>query len=108
MRLRYQRLTYFEATTRRGAGVMLFAYGGYSTLRRFVAEAVAAATSLRVHNPRLQIALVTNNASVDARVISVHIAPRPDLLFAGENSGPQGRADRLRRQWLTRLYRQLN
>ena len=42
------------------AGVLFFAYGAPKSTRRFLGEAGAAAKSLRVHNPLLSIAIVTN------------------------------------------------
>ena len=39
------------------------------------------------------------------RLFSLHISPRPDLLFAGGNVDEgQRRPDKIPRQWLTRLY----
>ena len=93
-----------EAKTlgREGAGLLFFAYGGQKTLNHFLKEAANAARSFREHNPSIRIAVVTNNATVDGRIFDVHISPREDLMFAGENL--QKRADRVMRQWLTRLY----
>jgi hypothetical protein len=92
------------ASRKHGAGVLFFAYGGLQ-LDRFLGEAVAAARSFRRHNPQLQIAIVTNNATVDGRVFNQRIAVRSDLLFAGDTSnGGQNRGDKVPRQWLTRLY----
>ena len=92
------------ASRKHGAGVLFFAYGGLQ-LNRFLGEAVAAARSFRRHNPQLQIAIVTNNATVDGRVFNQRVAVRSDLLFAGDTSnGGQNRGDKVPRQWLTRLY----
>ena len=92
------------ARNKSGAGVLFFAYGGVQ-LSRFLNEAAAAAQSFRRHNSRLPIAIVTNNESVDARLFTVRVAVRPDLLFAGDTSnGGQNRGDKTPRQWLTRLY----
>jgi len=90
---------------KRGAGVLLFAYGHSSTLPYFLAEAVSAARSLRSLNPELSIGIVSNNETVDPTLFDVHLRPRSDLLFAGDltNSG-QLRSDGIARQWLTRLY----
>jgi hypothetical protein len=88
-----------------GAGLLLFAYGSSSTLHHFLSEATQAARSFRERNPpSLSIAVVTNNETVDSRVFSIHLKPRADLLFAGDtDNGGQKRADKLPRQWLTRL-----
>lgn len=88
-----------------GAGLLLFAYGPSSTLQHFLSEATQAARTFRESNPpSLSIAIVTNNETVDSRVFSVHLKPRMDLLFAGDtDNGGQKRADKLPRQWLTRL-----
>jgi len=84
--------------------VLFFAYGGLQ-LNRFLSEAAAAARSFRQHNPDLQIGIVTNNATVDARIFNVHVPVRADLLFQGDTTnGGQNRPDRIPRQWLTRLY----
>jgi hypothetical protein len=88
------------ASSKRGVGLLFFAYGGTKQLGRFLAEASTAAASFRAHNPNLSIAIVTNNQTVDPHVFDVHIAPRPDLLFAGNIM----RNDNIPRQWLTRLY----
>ena len=88
---------------KRGAGVLFFAYGGRQ-LEHFLSEATTAARTFRAHNPQLSIAVVTNNATVDA-AFTHRIAPRADLLFPGDTSnGGQNRADGFPRQWLTRLY----
>ena len=86
-----------------GAGCLFFAYGG-AQLDHFLQEATTAARTFRVHNPALPLAVVTNNATVDA-AFTHHIRPRHDLLFPGDTSnGGQNRADGFPRQWLTRLY----
>lgn len=85
---------------KQGAGLLFFAYGSSRTLDLFLCEATNAARSFRRHNPGIVIAIVTNNATVDFSVFNIHIEPRPDLLFAGEGR----RADKVPRQWLTRLY----
>ena len=97
--------------SKRGAGVLLFAYGpirqttGASGLVHFLAEAEAAARSCRALNPRLRIALVSNNATVDKRLFDVHLQPSENLLFVGdESNNGQDRGDGIPRQWLTRLY----
>lgn len=88
-----------------GAGLLFFAYGATTTLNHFLLEAEHAARSFRMHNPNISIAVVTNNATVDSFVFSIHISPRSDLLFAGGNvNDGQMRADKVPRQWLTRLY----
>lgn len=92
-----------------GAGVLLFAYGAQETLNHFLSEATAAARSFRQLNPSLQIAVVSNNASVDTATFTQHIKPRPDLLFAGSRCPYQrGAAAQtckgMPRQWATRLY----
>ena len=87
-----------------GAGVLLFAYGRRQ-LNHFLLEAQDAALTFRRHNPRLKIAIVTNNATVNPEIFSRHINPRSDLLFAGDlSNGGQNRTDGWPRQWLTRLY----
>jgi hypothetical protein len=90
-----------DEAEKRGAGLLLFGYGGLQ-LSRFLGEATTAAAMFRRDNPRLRIAVVSNNATVDARYFNIHIRPRADLLFAGDNQ--QSRPDKLPRQWLTRLY----
>ena len=85
--------------------MMFFAYGASRTLPHFLEEAVAAASSCRRLNPALQIAIVSNNVTVDRRIFTYHIQPRADLLFAGDtDNGGQNRNDNLPRQWLTRLF----
>ena len=66
---------------KRGAGLLFFAYGGQNTLGHFLQEAVSAASTFRAHNPKLSIAIVSNNESVSP-VFDIHIKPRRDLLFA--------------------------
>ncbi|KAL3909470.1 MAG: hypothetical protein SGPRY_009415 [Prymnesium sp.] len=118
------------AHKKEGAGLLFFAYGSIRTLDHFVKEAATAAQSFRRHNPKIAIAIVSNNASVSkvefpscrvsstslaladaligcacrvlTQVFNIHIKPRKDLLFAGENL--QHRLDNIPRQWLTRLY----
>ena len=97
-----------------GAGILLFAYGSQVTLQHFLGEAALAASSFRAAkpslfgtSPKVQIAIVTNNATVDKRVFDLHIVPRPDLLFAGDPCpyGPKNCNKNARpRQWATRLY----
>ena len=87
---------------KRGAGLLFFAYGQLSAIQKYLHEATDAAASFRALNPKLQIAIVSNNGTVDARVFSHHITPRPDLLFAGRPFA--NGADPMPRQWLTRLY----
>lgn len=91
-----------------GAGVLLFAYGAEETLNHFLSEATAAARSFRQLNPSLQIAVVSNNASVDTGIFTQHIKPRQDLLFTGSRCPYQkGAAAQtckgIPRQWATRL-----
>ena len=89
-----------------GAGVLFFAYGG-KQMAHFLSETVTAARSLRAHNPKLAIAVVSNNQTVDPKLFVHHIQPRSDLLFAGSPCpyGPKScRKDAMPRQWLTRLY----
>ena len=75
---------------------MLFAYGSDITLQHFLKEAMMAAASFRAirlpDTSHIQIAIVTNNATVDATLFDLHIRPRPDLLFAGDPCpyGPKG------------------
>jgi hypothetical protein len=89
---------------KRGGGILLFAYGG-KQLPHFLREAAAAAASFRRDNPKLPIAIVTNNESVNRHLFDIHLKPRADLLFAGDlTNGGQNRKDKLPRQWLTRLY----
>ena len=88
-----------------GSGIMLFAYGGPSTLGHFVAEAEHAGRSIREHNPGVSMTIVTNNATIDYSIFDTHITPRKDLIFAGDTeNGGQKRGDGFPRQWLTRLY----
>lgn len=92
-------------TEKSGAGLLFFAYGSRLTLNHFLAEAEAAARTFREHNPEIAIAVVTNNETVDRHVFSMHIMPRHDLLFRGGNvDDGQARADKIPRQWFTRLY----
>ena len=102
-----------EAATKAGAGLLLFAYGSDAyTLSHFLGEAAFAAQSFKAHNPELQIAVVTNNASVDRTLFSHVLRPRPDLLFPGSpcpyEKDPAKAATcttyQTRRQWATRLY----
>ena len=102
-----------EAATKAGAGLLLFAYGSDAyTLNHFLGEAAFAAQSFKAHNPELQIAVVTNNASVDRTLFSHVLRPRPDLLFPGSpcpyEKDPAKAATcttyQTRRQWATRLY----
>lgn len=87
-----------------GAGLLFFAYGGSGEVGRFLTEAMFAASSFKRSNPALNIAIVTNNKSVDASVFSHHITPRNELLFPGSPCPDVCRGDQLRRQWTTRLY----
>ena len=93
-----------------GAGLLLFAYGEASTLSHFLGEAAHAARSFKEHNPEMQIALVTNNASVDRTLFSHVLRPREDLLFPGspcpyeKDSAKAAKCSGRRRQWATRLY----
>ena len=50
--------------------------GGTKTLPHFLAEAAQAARSFREHNANIEIAIVTNNETVDAAIFDIHIAPR--------------------------------
>ena len=93
-----------------GAGLLLFAYGDASTLSHFLGEAATAARSFKAHNPEMQIAVVTNNASVDRALFSHVLRPREDLLFPGspcpyeKNPAKVAKCSGRRRQWATRLY----
>ena len=96
-----------------GAGLLFFAYGSDPyTLSHFLGEAAHAAQSFKRHNPDLQIAVVTNNASVDRVLFSHVIVPRPDLLFLGSRCPYEKDLAKAalcstyqtRRQWATRLY----
>ena len=93
----------YESQSKRGAGLLFFAYGG-KQLGHFLDEARTAAESFRKFNPRIKIAVVSNtNRKLDNRTFDMQIRPRPDLLFAGSlTNGDWG--DKLPRQWLTRLY----
>ena len=91
-----------DEDNKHGAGLLFFAYGQLSAIQKYLREATDAAASFRALNPKLQIAIVSNNGTVDARVFSHHITPRPDLLFAGRPFA--NGADPMPRQWLTRLY----
>ena len=99
-----------DENKKRGAGVLLFAYGDPKTLGNFLQEATWAARALKQHNPTLQIAVVTNNASIDGDAFSHHIQPRSDLLFRGsacpyEKNATKAKAcNGMPRQWATRLY----
>ena len=89
---------------KKGAGILLFAYGGKQRLH-FMTEAKKAADSFRRLNPKIRIAVVSNThpADVDNSTFDLLIRPRDDLLFAGSlTNGNWG--DKLPRQWLTRLY----
>ncbi|KAL3933845.1 MAG: hypothetical protein SGPRY_000108 [Prymnesium sp.] len=86
--------------SKKGAGVLFFAYGASRTLNHFLKEAENAARTFRRHNPGIAIAVVTNNLTVNFSIFNLHIQPRADLMFAGEGR----RADKIPRQWLTRLY----
>ena len=88
-----------------GAGLLFFAYGARKTLGHFLSETGKAARSFRMHNPKISIAVVTNNETVDRSIFDIHLWPRLDLLFAGGNvQDGQMRGDKIPRQWLTRLY----
>ena len=87
-----------------GVGMLFFAYGGTKQVDAFLAEATAAAASIREFNPNLSIAIVTNNASVNRRVFTTHIVPRDDLVFPGSKCPDVCRPDHVARQWTTRLY----
>lgn len=85
-----------------GAGILFFAYSGSQrTLRHVVLRAERAGRTFREHNPGISLAIVTNNASVDFGIFDARIAPRDDLIFAGE--GDEGAED-LPTQTLTRIY----
>ena len=84
--------------------MLFFAYGGTKQVDAFLAEATAAAASIREFNPNLSIAIVTNNASVNRRVFTTHIVPRDDLVFPGSTCPDVCRPDHVARQWTTRLY----
>ena len=93
-----------------GAGLLLFAYGDASTLSHFLGEAATAARSFKEHNPEMQIAVVTNNASVDRALFSHVLRPREDLLFPGspcpyeKDPAKAAQCSGRRRQWATHLY----
>jgi len=93
-----------------GAGILIFAYGAeMRTLQLFLKEATSAAGQIRSTNPKLNIAIVCNNASVDRNVFTHHIMPREDLLFQGSRCPYGESGDCLKkkpptRQWMTRLY----
>ena len=93
-----------------GAGLLLFAYGDAVTLSHFLDEATHAARSFKAHNPELQIAVVTNNASVDRALFSHVLRPREDLLFRGspcpyeKDPAKAAKCVGRPRQWATRLY----
>ena len=93
-----------------GASWLLFAYGDASTLSHFLGEAATAARSFKEHNPEMQIAVVTNNASVDRALFSHVLRPREDLLFPGspcpyeKDPAKAAKCSGRRRQWATRLY----
>ena len=87
-----------------GSGLLFFAYGGTQQVDAFLHEATLAARSFRVLNPDLQIAIVTNNATVDRSVFTHHIVPRADLLFQGSDCPDVCRPDHMARQWTTRIY----
>ena len=99
-----------QAARKKGAGMLFFAYGSQVTLNHFLGEASAAARSFRAAGVSIQMAIVTNNATVNGSLFDLHIVPRRDLLFAGEpcpygNAGKGCDASKARpRQWATRLY----
>lgn len=95
----------FGEEKKSGYGLLFFAYGGSAQIEAFLGEATLAAASFRRFNPRLPIAIVTNNATgVDKTVFTHHVVPRDDLLFVGSVCPDVCRGDRLPRQWTTRLY----
>ena len=59
-----------------GAGLLFFAYGQLSAIQKYLREATDAAASFRALNPKLQIAIVSNNGTVDARVFSRRASAR--------------------------------
>ena len=87
-----------------GTGMLFFAYGGEKQVNRFLGEATAAARSIRLYNPNLSIAIVTNNETVDRSVFTHHVVPRGELLFSGSPCPDVCRPDHISRQWTTRLY----
>ena len=90
--------------SKRGSGVLFFAYGGTRQVNVFLSEATAAARTFRLSNPLLNIAIVTNNATVDRSIFTHHIIPRQELLFPGSDCPDSCRPDKLPRQWTSRLY----
>ena len=97
-----------QQSRKKGAGILFFAYGAEVTLQHFLREAAMAAASFRAVDASINIAVVTNNATVDKKLFDLHIVPRPDLLFAGDPCpyGPVGcnPSGKRPRQWATRLY----
>ena len=91
-------------STKHGVGLLFFAYGGTKQVSHFLNEASAAALSIRELNPGVNIAVVTNNETVDRFIFTHHVTPRADLLFPGSDCPDTCRPDRLPRQWTTRLY----
>ena len=93
-----------DEESKAGAGLLFFAYGGSGEVDKFLKEATFAAGSFKRFNPSLNIAIVTNNKTVDPRIFSHHIRPRNELLFPGSPCPDVCRGDQLSRQWTTRLY----
>ena len=101
-----------QQARKKGVGIMFFAYGSEITLQHFLKETMMAAASFRAvrlpDKSHIQMAIVTNNESVDASLFDLHIRPRADLLFAGDPCpyGPKGCNPKGKRprQWATRLY----
>ena len=94
---------------KKGAGLLMFAYGSQLTLEHFLSEAGNAALSFRQPSVNITIAIVTNNATVDPSLFDIHIKPREDLLFAGDpcpygHNKPSCNLKARPRQWATRLY----
>ena len=77
------------------AGLLFFAYGGAAQVEAFLAEATAAAQSIRKYNPTVAIAVVSNNATVSMRVFTHHVQPRAELLFPGSECPDSCRPDKL-------------
>lgn len=96
-----------ETLRKSGVGLLFFAYGDDKGVGFFLGEVVKAARSFKKHSPGVQMAIVSNNATVAPGLFSHHIQPREDMLFPGVECpyGPKNcQKHAARRQWLTRLY----
>ena len=65
-----------QQSRKKGAGILFFAYGAEVTLQHFLREAAMAAASFRAVDASINIAVVTNNATVDKKLFDLHIVPR--------------------------------